>query len=145
MKTTMKIMLVAVVLLFASHTFGQTKLYKDGSVWGVSFIKTNSGMGVDYLNNLKTTWKATEDEAIKEGLILSYKILDGESANPEDWNIMLLVEYKNLASMEGNDDKWEAISKKVVGDDAAMKQLRDSRVSQRTIYGTKLLREVVYK
>jgi hypothetical protein len=102
-------------------------------------------MGVDYLNNLKTTWKATEDEALKEGLILSYKILDGESANPEDWNLMLMVEYKNLASMEGNDDKWDAISKKVVGDDAAMKQLRETRVSQRTIYGTKMLREVVYK
>jgi hypothetical protein len=145
MKTTMKIMLVTVVLFLCSQTFAQTKLYKDGSVWAVSFIKTNSGMGVDYLNNLKTTWKATEDEALKEGLILSYKILDGESANPEDWNLMLMVEYKNLASMEGNDDKWDAISKKVVGDDAAMKQLRETRVSQRTIYGTKMLREVVYK
>jgi hypothetical protein len=145
MKTTMKIMLVLMVLVIGTRTFAQDRLYKEGSVWTVSFIKTNPGMGVDYINSLKTTWKAVHDEALKQGLILSYKILDGEAANPEDWNILLLVEYKNLASMEGTDDKWDAINKKVVGDQAATKQLRDSRVSMRTIYGGKMLREIVYK
>jgi hypothetical protein len=145
MKTTMKIMLLIMGLTMGISSFGQTRLYKDGSAWAASFIKTNTGMGVDYLNNLKTTWKAVHDEAIKQGLILSYKILDGEAATPEDWNILLLVEYKNLASMEGQEDKWDAIYKKAIGDESTMKQLRDSRASQRTIYGSKLLREIVYK
>jgi len=145
MKTTMKIMLLVMVLATGMRTFAQDRLYKDGSVWSVSLIKTNSGMGVDYLNNLKTTWKAVHDEALKQGLILSYKILDGEAANPEDFNVMLLVEYKNLASMEGTDDKWDAIYKSMIGDEATMKSLRESRVSMRTIYGGKLMREVVYK
>jgi hypothetical protein len=145
MKTTMKIMLIGLVLLIGTRTFSQDRSYKEGSVWSAQFIKTNAGMGVDYLNSLKSTWKATQDEALKQGLILSYKILDGEAANPDDWNILLLVEYKNLASMEGNDDKWDAVSKKVIGDAATMKQLRESRVSMRTIFGGKLLREIVYK
>lgn len=133
------------VLLIGTRAFSQDRTYKDGSVWSAQFIKTNAGMGIDYLNSLKTTWKATQEEAVKQGLILSYKILDGQAANPEDWNILLLVEYKNLASMEGNEDKWDAISKKVIGDAATMKQLRDSRVSMRTIFGGKILREVIYK
>lgn len=145
MKTTMKIMLLVAVLAIGTRTFAQNRLYKEGSVWNVSFIKTNSGMGEDYLNNLKTTWKAVHDEALKQGLILSYKILDGAAANPQDWDVMLLVEYKNLASMEGVDDKWDAIYKKAIGDESTMKQLRESRVSMRTIYGEKLMREVVYK
>jgi hypothetical protein len=145
MKTSIKIMLVAIVFAIAGSASAQTRLYKEGSVWAASFIKTNAGMGEDYLNSLKTTWKAVHDEAIKQGLVVSYKILDGEAANPEDWNILLLVEYKNLASMEGTDDKWDAIYKKVIGDEAASKQLRDNRVSMRTIYGGKLLREIVYK
>ena len=102
-------------------------------------------MGQDYLNNLKTTWKAVHDEALKQGLILSYKILDGEAANPQDFDILLLVEYKNLASMEGQEDKWDALYKKTIGDEATMKQLRENRVSMRTIYGGKLMREIVYK
>jgi hypothetical protein len=145
MKTTMKIMLVALVLLTGTRAFSQNRQYTEGSVWNVSFVKTNSGMGQDYLNNLKTTWKAVHDEALKQGLILSYKILDGEAANPQDFDILLLVEYKNLASMDGTDDKWDAIYKKTIGDEATMKNLRESRVSMRTIYGGKLMREIVYK
>jgi hypothetical protein len=133
------------VLILGTTTFAQNRLYKEGSVWSVSFVKSNSGMGEDYLNNLKTTWKAVNDEALKQGLILSYKILSGSSANPQDFDIMLLVESKNLASLEGNDEKWDAIYKKTIGDEATMKQLRESRVSMRTIYGGKLMREIVYK
>ncbi len=102
-------------------------------------------MDVEYINSLKTTWKAVQDEGIKQGLILSYKIFEGNASNPEDWQIMLMVEYKNLASMDGNEDKWEAISKKVVGSEEDQKKLREIRVNMRTMYGTKLLRDVVYK
>ena len=116
MKTTMKIILLAVVLLIGTRTIAQDRVYKDGSVWTVSLIKTTYGMNDEYLTNLKSTWKALHDEALKQGLILSYKILAGDVANPQDWDIMLLVEYKNLASMEGTDDKWAAIYKKVIGD-----------------------------
>jgi hypothetical protein len=143
--TTMKIILMLTVFLTGTAAIAQNRLYTEGSVWNVSFIKTIPGMGQDYLNNLKTTWKAVHDEALKQGLILSYKILDGEAANPQDFDILLLVEYKNLASMEGQDDKWDAIYKKSIGDEATMKQLRENRVSMRTIYGGKLMREIVYK
>lgn len=137
-----------VVLLFAAvslNSFAQERSYKPGSAWAVSFVQVKNGMGVDYLNSLKTTWKAVQDEGIKQGIILSYKIFEGNASNPDDWQIMLMVEYKNLASMEGNDDKWDAIQKKVVGNDEDQKKLRDLRVNMRTMYGTKLMREVVYK
>ena len=78
-------------------------------------------------------------------MIVSYKILQGTAANPEDWDVMLMTEYKSMAAMEGQEEKWEAISKKVIGGEEAMKKLNESRVSMRTIYGGKLLREVVYK
>jgi hypothetical protein len=121
------------------------KTFKDGTVWDVSFVKTKANMGVEYLNSLKSNWTKVYDEAIKQGLVVSYKILAGEAANPEDWDIMLMVEYKNLASMEGNDDKWEAIAKTVMGGEEAMKSTNQKRVDVREIYGSKVLREVVYK
>jgi hypothetical protein len=144
MKTTIKTILFLLVFAVSLSGMAQSKAYKDGSVWSVSFIKTNPGMGDDYIKNLKGTWKAMHDEALKQGLILSYKILSGASANPQDFDMMLLVEYKNLAIMEGSEDKWDAIMKKVIGDDDARSKLMNSRQSQRTIFGEKLLREVVY-
>lgn len=145
MKTTVTFILLAFALSFGNSLSAQEKTYKDGSVWQVGFIKVGANMGVEYLNNLKDNWNATHTEAVKQGLILSFKILHGTAANPDDWDVMLMTEYKSMAAMEGIEDKWAAISKKVVGGEDAMKKLNESRVSMRTIYGGKLLREVVYK
>lgn len=144
MKNLFKLALLLVVLTIAGSSFAQEKGYKDGSVWTVSFIKTSANMTDDYIKSLKTTWAAMHDEAVKQGLIVSYKILAGSASNPDDWDVMLMVEYKNLAIMEGQDAKWEAISKKIVGGEEASKKLNESRVSVRTIYGMKMLREVIY-
>ena len=145
MKTRNLLLIAILMIALSASSFAQDRTYKDGSAWTVSFIQLKNGMGIDYINSLKTTWKAVQDEGIKQGLILSYKIFEGPASNPDDWQIMLMVEYKNLASMEGNEDKWDAISKKVVGNEEDQKKLRDSRVNMRTMYGTKMLREVVYK
>lgn len=145
MKARILLVIVLLVVVFSAGSIAQDRTFKDGSAWTVSFIQVKNGMGQDYLNSLKTTWKSVQDEAIKQGLILSYKILEGTASNPDDWQIMLMVEYKNLASMEGNEDKWDAIQKKVVGSEEDQKKLREIRVNMRTMYGTKLMREVVYK
>jgi hypothetical protein len=145
MKKIITLILFAFTLTLSSTLNAQDKTYTNGSVWQVGFIKVGANMNVEYINNLKNNWKATHDEAVKQGLIVSYKILQGTAANPEDWDVMLMTEYKSMAAMEGQEDKWEAISKKVIGGEEAMKKLNESRVSMRTIYGGKLLREVVYK
>ena len=145
MKSRILLMVILLVVVFSTGSIAQDRTYKDGSAWTVSFIQVKNGMSRDYLNSLKTTWKVVQDEAIKQGLIVSYKIFEGNASNPDDWQIMLMVEYKNLASMEGNEDKWDAIQKKVVGNEEDQKKLREIRVNMRTMYGTKLMREVVYK
>lgn len=133
------------MILFAGTVQAQTKPYTNGSVWDVTFIQIKPGMGDDYVASLKTTWKAMHEEGIKQGLILSYKILWGASANPDDWEMMLMEEYKSMAAMESAEDKWEAISKTVVGGDDAMKTLMQSRTPMREIYGSKMMREIHFK
>jgi hypothetical protein len=145
MKTIISLSLFIFAMTLSSTLSAQEKSYKDGSVWQVGFIKVSANMTVEYLNNLQNNWKATHDEAVKQGLIVSYKILQGTASNPEDWDIMLMTEFKSLSAMEGSDEKWAAISKKVIGGEDAMKKLNESRVSMRTIYGGKMLKEVVYK
>ena len=145
MKTKILLLVVVLAIVLTTNSYAQERTYKAGSAWAVSFVQVKNGMSLDYINSLKTTWKAVQDEGIKQGLILSYKIFEGNASNPDDWQIMLMVEYKNLASMDGNEDKWDAIQKKVVGNEEDQKKLREMRVNMRTMYGTKLMREVVYK
>lgn len=141
----MTLLVLAIALISSSNLQAQERTYKNGTVWQVGFIKLSANMSVDYLNNLKENWKATHDEAVKQGVILSYKILVGAAANPEDWDVMLMTEYKNLEAVDAAEGKWESISKKIIGGEDAAKKLNESRVSMRTIYGGKLLREIIYK
>lgn len=145
MKTKILSVIVMLMIAFSTNSFAQERSYQNGSAWTVGFVQVKNGMNRDYLNSLKTTWKAMQDEGVKQGLILSYKILEGNASNPEDWQMMLMVEYKNLAAMEGNEAKWDAIQKQVVGNEEDQKKLREMRVNMRTMYGTKILREIVYK
>ena len=144
MKSKSLLLIVLLVVAMSVNSFAQERTYKTGSTWTVSFVQIKNGMSRDYLNSLKTTWKAVQDEAIKQGLILSYKVFDGNASNPDDWQIMLMVEFKNLASMEGNEEKWDAIQKKVVGSEEDQKKLREMRQNMRTMYGAKTMREIVY-
>ena len=145
MKKVGNLMILALMLTFGTTLFAQDRSYTDGSVWTVAFVKVSANMNVEYLNNLKNTWKAVHDEAVRQGLIVSYKILQGNASNPEDWDIMLMTEFKNLSAIDGKQEQWDAINKKIVGGEEASKKLNESRVSMRTIYGTKMVREVIYK
>lgn len=143
--TTTAICSLFLLMLLNVTSYAQDRQFTSGTVWTVSMVKTKANMGVEYINSLKANWKAINDEAKAQGLILSYKILDGRAANPEDFDIMLMIETKDLASMEGNEAKWEAIRKKVMGSDDAIKNVNQARVNVREMYGSKVMREVIYK
>ena len=117
--------------------------YRDGTVWNVSFIRMKPGMDTAYLNYVASDWKRNQEAAKKEGLILSYKVLVTEAHNPNDWNIMLMTETKDMASMEANQDKADALTQKMVGDDTKQMQGYKDRSEIREIMGDRLAREIV--
>ena len=80
------------------------------------------GMETAYLNYLAGPWKANQEAAKKEGLILSYKVVGAEGHSPTDWNLMLMTEYKDLATMEAKEGKRATPSRKMVGNDEKQMQ-----------------------
>ena len=121
--------------------------FTEGSVWQLSFIKVKAGQDDDYLKSLKTSWQALVDEGKKDGYILSSKILYGEAANPEDFQLILMFELKNMAALDGFRAKQDAALQKVFGTnfEQASKDLAAKRVEMREIYGTKVVREITLK
>jgi hypothetical protein len=126
-------------------SIAQPAPYIEGSVWDVTLIKVKHGMGDEYLRSLASTWKVENEEAKKQGLILSYKILSGSAANETDWDLMLMVEFKNMASLDGADEKFRAIDPKIYGTEEQMKTLLVKRVEIREVFGDKLMRELILK
>ena len=117
--------------------------YRDGTVWNVSFIRMKPGMDTAYLNYIAADWKRNQEAAKKEGLIVSYKVLVTEAHNPNDWNIMLMTEMKDMASMEADQDKADALSQKMVGDDQKQMQGYKDRSEIREIMGIRQAREII--
>ncbi len=141
-----KLLLIALLVISAMRfSVAEDKPFKDGTVWQLSFIKSKPNMGDDYLKSLASNWKKIHDEAVKQGLLVSYKVLAGDAANPGDWDILLMEEFKSMAAMEGQEEKWESIMKSVIGSDQQMKDLNVKRIELRDIYGGKLMRELIYK
>ncbi|MCB0747851.1 MAG: hypothetical protein KDC90_10355, partial [Ignavibacteriae bacterium] len=105
------------VLGTGSTSFSQTdNVYNQGTVWSLAFVRTGTNSTNDYLKGLKKTWEASLKDALKEGLIKSYKVLLGPAANQEDYNIILMIEFENMASFDPDvirDKKWDAIDQKI--------------------------------
>lgn len=115
----------------------------DGTVWELSFIHVKPGMSSAYDKYLASDWKK-EQEALKAaGMILSYKVIATEAHSPTDWDLMLMVEYKDLASLEANEDKADALLQKMFGGDEKVMQGYKERSEIREVLGTRLAREII--
>jgi len=119
--------------------------YTEHSVWNISLVKTKPGLDDDYLRSVAQTFKGTMEEEKKQGLIMDYKVLIGDASDRNDFNILLMVEYKNMAAFDGLREKTEPIMAKVMGGQDAQRQLAVKRLDVREILGTKTMREVILK
>jgi len=133
-----------VLLIAAISVYAQVKRpYHNGTVWDIAFIRIKPGMDTAYMNYLAGSWKTEQEAQKKDGNILSYRVLSVEGHTPGEFNLMLMTEYKNLATMEANEDKAEAVAQKVIGNDAVQMQGYKDRLEIREVMGNRLAREVI--
>ena len=136
--------LIVLILTLSIVVVAQvSRPYRNGSVWSVSYIQMRPGMETAYLNYIATDWKRNQEAMKKEGLILSYKVLTTETHGKDDWNIMLMTEYKDLATRENNDAKEDALVQKVIGNDEKQMQGYRDRLQIREVLEVRTAREIV--
>jgi len=137
-------LLVAFVLTLSIVVVAQvSRPYRNGSVWNVAFIRMKPGMDTAYLNYIATDWKRNQEALKKDGLILSYKVLTTEAHGAADFNIMLMTEYKNLATMEANEAKADNLAQTVIGNDQKQMQGYRERLEIREVLQDRLAREII--
>jgi hypothetical protein len=149
MKITKKLQIVMLAVL----SLGITTLcsaqsdapYTEGPVWTVTMVKTKTGMTDEYLKELAKTLKASLEEAKKQNLVLDYKVLLGNNATPQDFNILIMVESKNMAAQDNTREKFDPIARKLVGTTDQQQAIQVKRLDIREILGTKLMREITLK
>jgi hypothetical protein len=131
--------------LFSSGALAQEKPWTEGSVWSISMIRVKPGMFDVYMRELIPLRKKINEEAKKQGLLVSSHILTGNAMGRDDFDVMFMDEYKNWAAFDGMTAKYDAIMSKLVGAEEKQVQLMSKRTEVREILGDKVMQELNVK
>ncbi|MBA3692465.1 MAG: hypothetical protein H0W77_03355 [Acidobacteria bacterium] len=136
--------LVVLILTLSIVVVAQvSRPYRNGTVWQISYIQMKPGMETAYLNYIATDWKRSQEALKKDGQSISYKVLTTEAHGSDDWNIMLMTEYKDMATMEANEAKADNLLQTVIGTDEKQMQGYRDRLQIREVQEIRLAREIV--
>src|SRR5438132_4688005 len=123
--------------LISTGALAQEKPWTEGSVWYISMIRVKPGMLDVYMRDVLPLRKKINEEAKKQGLVVSSHVLSGLSTGRDDFDVMFLDEYKNWAAFDGLTAKYEAIESKLIGAEEKRVQLMTKRIEVREILGEK--------
>jgi hypothetical protein len=143
--TIIRTLVLGLLCLAIQAAHAQDKPYKEGTVWEISFIKIKPGMFDVYMRDLAVQRKKLMDDAKKQGLIVSERMFSGSASGREDWDLMLMIEYKNWAAFDGLSDKFDALSLKLYGSEEKQIQTMVKRSEMREILGEKVVQELSFK
>jgi hypothetical protein len=113
--------LPALVLVVTAVATARWALSKQPSaevpVWYAAYTRALPGKLDQYVGQMQLLLVPVLEEDKRQGGLLDYKVLRKINGHgPDDWNIELIVIFKNHAHMDGYRARWEAISKKINGD-----------------------------
>ncbi len=146
----LKYILGIVASVFVCMSFMSTsalsaeRVYDDGTVWYVSFVRTKPGKYDDYLADLNNVWRKYIEAQMKDGDILSYKMLNVAARRKHESNLVLMVEYKNWATFDRSIEYFEKMATKIQGSVEKSTQADIDREALRTLNGSIILQEVKF-
>jgi hypothetical protein len=88
--------------------------YEEGPVWQIMKFRTAPGKTEVSLKNIATVWEHQLKLAVEKRVLVDYKVLTKWSSGPEDWNIMVIEIFPNMASYDTFLEDWAAIDAETV-------------------------------
>jgi hypothetical protein len=96
-------------------------LKAEKPVWALEFIKVKPGMFAATMGYLDDNWVRLCAEAKRQGAVLNYnRVADNrrerfpaDESSDNDWDILLMIEYKNQAAYDGREKLFDSILKRL--------------------------------
>jgi len=120
------------------------RTYDNGPVWTVSYIETKPGMFDDYMAYLAGPYKALQEAGRKRGDILAYHVLAIDAPREHEPDVILLIEFKNMAVFDRALSELDKDSNSVFGSNPKANQAAVKREEIRTLRGGVTARELVF-
>jgi len=118
----------------------------DG-VWSVTTVRVDANMGDAYLEGLRDTWVAGNKVAMELGQIEDYKMYRSDLPQSGDFNLLLIVKFKDTNDLAPSKKNFEAFMK-VWGEKRnkeTTEYAQKNYPGMRTITGQYNMREITLK
>ncbi len=122
-----------------------SKSYTEGPVSEVTSIRTKPGMFDAYMKWMDTTGKQLREDEKKAGLIVDYAVYATRPRSPGDPDIYVVITFKNMAALDGLEDRVEPLMRKVWSTRDAANKANVDRESLRQILGSQIIRQLNLK
>jgi hypothetical protein len=130
----------------SSPAAAQDRPYTEGQVSNVSYIRVKPGMFDKYVKYLDGDYKKVMESAKKDGAIVDYGVYTTPEQHEGDYNMVLVVIYKNMAALDNLRDKMEPLQKAATNmspEQAAQASIE--RGAMREPAGARLFRQILLK
>jgi hypothetical protein len=128
----------------AAQAQSAERVYDNGPVWVISYIETKTGMFDDYMAYLSTKWRETNEMDKRAGVVLDYKVLSVDQPRDGEPDVILMIQYKNMAAFDRPLAESEATSAKAFGSVVKSNQAFADRNKMRTNRGGFSAREMKF-
>ena len=152
MKHKLLVVLSVIFGLLAFHqpAFSQTarvalETYEEGPVCQIMTFRTPPGKTELHLRNIATAWEHQLKLAVEKEVLLDYKVLTKWSSSPNDWNIMVIEIFPNMASYDTFWEDWAAIDAETVDTPEFQERMGRMESTGTEFLGTVFAREVRLK
>jgi hypothetical protein len=140
-KMNFRAVLMASCLFFGSGVaLADLEPWKDyttsDAVWSVTTVKVNANMGDAYLEGIKKSWVASNQVMKDLGQIEDFKIYRSSLPESGDFNLLLVVKYKNSEALAPNKARYDAFMQKWGAD-------RDKETTEMAQKNYPAMREIV--
>jgi hypothetical protein len=135
----------ALLAVSVAASADEARTYDNGPVWSIAYIQTKARHFDDYMKFVSTTWKAEQELLKSKGSVLDYKVLAPQDSRDDEADLILMIEYKNMAAFDVPLDEMDAVTKKLSGSITVANKAYADRETIRTQRGQILTRELNLK
>lgn len=137
---------VIALLALSGIATAQDRPYTEGPVTVVTSIKVMDGQYENYMKYLAKTWRQSMEASKEAGVVMAYRVYDASPRRAEDADLYLVTTYPNMAMFDGMTEKMDPIMAKVMKMNLSQREeAAGKRTVMRTVMGSEMLREVVFK
>lgn len=150
MGKALRVVVFAMVAIASSFTIAtqlaaEERSWEEGSVWTIQFVKTKPGKFSSYITDLSNVYRKYVDKLVKDGSVLSYKILEVSFPRDNEPDIIVLTEYRNLEVFDRGAAYFDGIIEQVLGSLSDAEKAEVNREELRSFRGEILTRQLKFK